>query len=123
MLLLLLLSHFSHVKLCVTLWTTAFKAPLPMGFSRQEYVSGLPYPSPGDLPDLGIELGSPALQADSLPLSHQGRPYWLISLYKYRCKHPQENNRKSNPAAYKKLYTTTKWDISLEIKTSFTSKN
>ena len=74
LLLLLLLSHFSHVKLCVTLWTIACKASLPMGFARQEYVSGLPCPSPGDLPDLGIELGSPALQADSLPLSHQGSP-------------------------------------------------
>ena len=46
-----------------------------MGFSRQEYWSGLPFPSPGDLPDPGIEPVSPALQADSLPLSHQGSPY------------------------------------------------
>ena len=45
----------------------AHQAPLSMGFSRQEYWSGLPYPSPGDLPDPGIEPGSPALQADSLP--------------------------------------------------------
>ena len=45
-----------------------------MGFSRQEYWSGLPFPSPGDLPDPGIEPMSPALQADSLPLSHQGSP-------------------------------------------------
>jgi len=43
-----------------------------MGFSRQEYWSGLPFPSPGDLPNPGIELKSPALQVDSLPLSHQG---------------------------------------------------
>ena len=43
-----------------TLWTVAHQAPLSMGFSRQEYWSGLPCPSPGDLPDLGIELGSPA---------------------------------------------------------------
>ena len=46
---------FSHVQLCMTLWTTACKAPLSMGFSRQEYWSGLPCPSPGDLPDPGIE--------------------------------------------------------------------
>ena len=44
----------------------ACQAPLSMGFSRQEYWSGLPFPSPGDLPDSGIELGSSALQADSL---------------------------------------------------------
>ena len=47
-------------------WTVAYQAPPPMGFSRQEYCSGLPFPSPGDLPDPGIELRSPALQADAL---------------------------------------------------------
>ena len=47
--------------------TVAHQAPLSMGFSRQEYWSGLPIPSPGDLPDPGIEPGSPTLQADSLP--------------------------------------------------------
>ena len=51
----------------VTTWTVAHHAPLCMEFSRQEYWSGLPFPSPGDLPDPGIEPGSPALQADSLP--------------------------------------------------------
>ena len=57
-------------KSCPTLgtpWTVARQAPLCMGFSRQEYWSGLPFPSPGDLPSPGIEPGSPALQADSLP--------------------------------------------------------
>ena len=49
------------------LWTVTCQAPLSMGFSMQEYWSGLPFPSPGDLPDPGIEPGSPALQADSLP--------------------------------------------------------
>ena len=51
----LLLSHFSHVQLCGTLWTVALQAPLSMGFSRQEYWSGLPRPPPGDLPNPGIE--------------------------------------------------------------------
>ena len=51
----------------VTPWTVACQAPLSMGFSRQEYGSGLLFPSPGDLPDPGIKPGSPALQTDSLP--------------------------------------------------------
>ena len=58
------LSHFSHMQLCVTLWTVACQAPLFMGFSRQEYWSGLPFSPPRDLPDPGIEpesLTSPAL--------------------------------------------------------------
>ena len=57
-------------KSCPTLatpWTVARQAPLSMRFSRQEYWSGLPFPSPGDLPDPGIKPGYPALQADSFP--------------------------------------------------------
>ena len=57
-------------KSCPTLaapWTVAPQAPLSMGFSRKEYWSGLPFPSPEDLPDPGIEPRSPALQADYLP--------------------------------------------------------
>ena len=56
----------SRVRLFVTPWTVAHQAPLSMGFSRQEYWSGLLFPSPGDLPDPGIEPRSPALQADTL---------------------------------------------------------
>ena len=52
------LSCFSRVQLCATLWTVAQQAPLSMGFSRQEYWSGLPCPSPGNLPHPGIKLGS-----------------------------------------------------------------
>ena len=66
----MLLSHFSRVQLF--LWTVACQAPLSMGYFRQEYWSGLLCP-PGDLPDLGIKPGSPALQADSLRLSHLGK--------------------------------------------------
>ena len=51
----------------VTLWNVALQAPLSMGFSRQEYWSGLQFPFPRDLPDQGIEPRSPALQANSLP--------------------------------------------------------
>ena len=62
-------------KSCPTLetpWTVALQAPLSMEFSRQEYWSGLPFPPPGDLPAPGIEPVSPALQVDSLPLTHRG---------------------------------------------------
>ena len=55
----------SHVRLFATLWTVARQAPPSMGFSTQEYWSGLPFPSPGDLPDSGIEPTSPTLQADA----------------------------------------------------------
>ena len=58
----------------VTPWTVAHQTPLFLGFSRQEYWSRLPFPSLGDLPDPRIEPMSPALQADALPLSHQGSP-------------------------------------------------
>ena len=58
----------------VTLWTTACQAPLSMEFSRQEYWSGLPCPPPGDFSNPGIKPAAPALQVDSLPLSHQGSP-------------------------------------------------
>ena len=55
------LSRFSGVRLFATLWTVAHKAPLSVGFSRQEYWSGLPFLPPGDLPDAGIEPVYPAL--------------------------------------------------------------
>ena len=79
------LPSFSSVSACsvtwvisnsfVIPWTVAREAPLCMGFSRQEHWSGLPFPSPGDLPDLEIEPGSPALQANSLPTEPPGRPF------------------------------------------------
>ena len=58
----------SRVRLFATPWTVAYQAPLSMRFSRQEYWSGLPFPSPGDLSDPGIEPRSPALEADTLTL-------------------------------------------------------
>ena len=57
-----------------TLWTVARPTPLSMGFSRQEYWSVLPFPSPGDLPNPGIQPGSPSLQADSLLSEPPGKP-------------------------------------------------
>ena len=68
-----MLSHFSCVQLLVTLWTVTHQTPLSMGFSRQKYWNGLPFPPSGDLPDPGIEpvsLRSPAL-TDGLRLTLQ----------------------------------------------------
>ena len=66
---------WSHSVVFNSLWPrVAYQAPPSMGFSRQEYWSGLPFPSPGDLPNSGIEPGSPALQQTFYPLSHQESP-------------------------------------------------
>ena len=63
----------SHVRLFATPRTVAYQAPPSMGFSRQEYWGGLPFPSPGDLPNPGIEPGSPAFQADALTSEPPGK--------------------------------------------------
>ena len=73
-----MLSHFSRVQHFVTPWTIACQAPLSMGFCRQEYWSGLPFASPGDLSSPGIEPRSPALQADSLQSEPPGKPLEVI---------------------------------------------
>ena len=65
----------SHVRLFATPWTVTYQAPSSMEFSRQEYCSGMPFPSPGDLPwTWGLNQGSPALQADALPSEPPGKP-------------------------------------------------
>ena len=80
-------NHFNHVWLFATLWTVAHQAPQSMRFSRQEYWSGLPSPSPGDLPNpwfKPVSPTSPALQADSLPTESLGKtnskapPFFLM---------------------------------------------
>ena len=71
----------SQVQLFVTPWTVAHKAPLSMEFSRLEYWIRLPFPPPGNLPNPGIKLTSPAWQAGSLPLSqklHIGIKFWIF---------------------------------------------
>ena len=73
----------SCVQLLATPWTAAYQAPLPMGFSRQEYWSGLPFPSPGDLPSPGIELWSPTSQADILPSEPPGKPILKLRVFFY----------------------------------------
>ena len=70
-------SCFSHVQLFVSPRAVACRASLSMGFSRQEYWSGLPFPSPGYLPDPGIEPSSPALKADTLPSEPPGNSFTL----------------------------------------------
>ena len=64
----------SCVRLFAIPWTVVYQASPSMGFSRQEYWNGLPFPSPGDLPDPGIEPRPPALQADALPSEPPGKP-------------------------------------------------
>ena len=71
----------------MNLWTVAYQAPPSMGFSRQEYWSGLPFSSPGDLPDPGMEPGSPAFQADALT----SEPKDLRPLLKFMCCVAREN--------------------------------
>ena len=66
------MKSLSCVQLFATPWTVAYQAPPSMGFSRQECWSGLPFPSPGDLSDPGIEPWSPTLQADALPSEPPG---------------------------------------------------
>ena len=75
----------SHVRLFAIPWTVAYQAPPSMGFSRQEYWSGLPFPSPGDLPSPGIKPRSPSLQADALPSELPGKPYICIYVAIYVC--------------------------------------
>ena len=65
----------------MVLWTVAHQAPLSVGFARQEYWSGLPCPSPGDLPNPGVEPHFLHRQADSLPLGHQGSPSAFVHLF------------------------------------------
>ena len=78
------MKSLSHVQLLAIPWTIA---PPSMGFSRQEYWSGLPFPSPGDLLDLGIKPRSPALQADALTSESPGK--LALSLYIYIIEHYQ----------------------------------
>ena len=75
----------SRVRLFATPWTVAYQAPKSMEFSRQEYWSRLPFPSPGDLPNPGVEPGSPTLQADTLssePPGGTGLPKHLSNVFK-----------------------------------------
>ena len=91
----------SCVQLFATLWSIAHQAPLSMGFSRQEYWSGLPFPSPRDLPNPGIGPRSPALQADALTSEPPGKPITLAPF-----KTTGEVDRESSPKHMKYFQTT-----------------
>ena len=80
----------SHVRLSATPWTVAHQAPPSMGFSRQEYWSGLPFPSPGDHPGPGIKPRSPVLQADALTSEPPGKP---IDLQIFILSKPSEKDK------------------------------
>ena len=75
------MKSLSRVRLFATPWTVAHQAPPSMGFSRQEYWSGLPFPAPGDRPNPGIEPGSPALLADALPSEPPGKSLTLYNSF------------------------------------------
>ena len=75
----------SHVRLFAMPWTVAYQVSPSMGFSRQEYWSGLPFPSPGDLPYPRIEPGSPTLEADALPPGSSRQMYSLVVYWLSLC--------------------------------------
>ena len=77
----------------VTPWTVAYQAPQSMEFSRQKYWSGLPFPSPGDLPNPGIEPRSPTLQANALPSELPAKPHGL-----YTTLNPKPNPNPNSPS-------------------------
>ena len=78
------MKSLSRVRLFATPWTIAYQAPPSMGFSRQDYWSGFPFPSPGDLPDPGLEPRSPALQGDALTSEPPGKPLMSGSSLAFR---------------------------------------
>ena len=75
------MKSLNRVRLFATPWTVAHQAPPSMGFSRQEYWSGLPLPFPGDLPDPGIKPRSPTLQVDALTSEPPGKPKIFLCLF------------------------------------------
>ena len=77
----------SRVRLLAILWTVAYQAPPSMGFSRREYWSGLPFPIPGNLPDPGIEPGSPTLQVDALISEPPGKQNYTKKIFMTQINH------------------------------------
>ena len=102
------MKSLSHVQLFVTPWTVAYQTPPSMGFSRQEYWSGLPFPSPGDLPNSGIELPnsgrSPALWADALPSEPPRKSSDLLKRHEITS---ESHTRNSLPVQWLELCAST----------------
>ena len=98
----------SRVQLFATQWTVAYQPPPSMGFSRHEYWSGLPFPSPGDLPDPGIKPGSPTLEADALTSEPPGKPHLTHrpQLNFSSCPSAAFYNKGSNPVPYTAFIVT-----------------
>ena len=86
----------SRVRLFATPWSVAHQVPPSMGFSRQEYYSGLPFPSPGDLPDPGIKPRSPTLEADTLTSEPPGKPF-VVSACLLQCHHNRMDQQCHHP--------------------------
>ena len=100
----------SRVWLFVTLWTVAYQAHQSMGFSRQEYWSGLSFPSPRDLPEPAIKWGSPALQTDALPSEPPGKSLKNVRTLINQLKDSQLKNKKTCTGASQNL---SKWPINI----------
>ena len=103
---------FCHVRLFMTPGTIAHQAPLSREFSRQEYWSGLPFPSPGDLPDLGIKTKSPAFQADSLlsePDVQKNNSLLTHSIMYHSNQSRKRNKRNPNWKRRSKTLTICRW--------------
>ena len=83
----------SRVRLFATPRTVAYQAPPSMGFSRQDYWSGLPFPSPGDIPNPGIKPESPSLQTGALPSEPPGKPLLMEVLINYYYPHLKEESQ------------------------------
>ena len=104
------LSLFSRVWLCATLWIVVCQAPLSVEFSRQEYWSGSTFPSPGNLLDPGFKPGSPTWQADSLPSEPPGKPSKYYAIYFIICCLSHVTKRKAPPRV-KILVCFVQWCI------------
>ena len=96
------MKSLSHVRLFATPWTIAYQAPLSMRFSRQEYWSGLPFPSPGDFPNPGIEPGSPAFAGRHFTI-------WATREAPITSLHPSVDNVLKTPPSLHKNFTSQKW--------------
>ena len=102
------MKSLSRVRLFATPWTVAYQAPPSMGFSRQEYWSGLPFPSPGDLPDPGIKPGSPAFQADALKSEPLGKHIVYEILIPFFFQTPSQQRKKTSSAKSEPCSSTEK---------------